>query len=111
MLKRPILVGTQTIAVGALVVANLSTATTAVALPGGCDNAAISNALGQPVSVVRCEGDWAYVSNGSEGDSTSLVHLVNGSWLRYTGFPSSICKGAAAADGVPTAELSSFPGC
>lgn len=79
--------------------------------PAGCDPASISADLGQQLNVQRCYGDWAYVSTGELGDAQSLLRLVNGTWSRYTGFPSSICRGQAAGDGVPEAELSSFPPC
>lgn len=79
--------------------------------PVGCDPAAITAGVGDQVSVLRCYGDWAYVTNGELGDSTSLVRLSEGAWQRYTGFPSSLCRAAAAADGVPAAELSSFRPC
>lgn len=76
-----------------------------------CDPAALSGDLGEQLQVLRCYPGWAYVSNGELGDSTSLVHMVGDSWTRYTGFPSSICKDRATADGVPGSELSSFPPC
>jgi hypothetical protein len=81
------------------------------ALADDCDGTAISSDLGQAISVVRCHGDWAYVSNGELGDSTMLVRLQGGSWQNYSGFPSLICRGVAAADGVPGDELSSFRAC
>ena len=81
------------------------------ALADDCNGATISSDLGQAISVVRCHGDWAYVSNGELGDSTMLVRLWSGSWQNYSGFPSSICRGVAAADGVPGDELSSFRTC
>jgi hypothetical protein len=84
---------------------------TAAAQPGGCDASAISNGLGPAVSVVRCHGDWAYVTTGGLGDSTMLAQLRGDGWSRYTGFPSSICKAQAAADGVPSQELSNFTSC
>ncbi len=84
---------------------------TAAAQPGGCDASAISNALGPAVSVVRCHGDWAYVTTGGLGDSTMLAQLRENGWSRYTGFPSSICKAQAAADGVPSQELANFTSC
>jgi hypothetical protein len=76
-----------------------------------CDPAAITRDLGQQLNVKRCHGDWAYVDTGELGDAQSLLRLVNGTWTRYTGFPSSICQGRAAADGVPAAELTSFRPC
>ena len=84
---------------------------TVPALPqaNSCEASEISAAIGSQISVERCYGDWAYVTTGELGDSTSLVHLSQGQWQRYTGFPSSICQGKAAADGVPEPELSSFP--
>jgi hypothetical protein len=78
---------------------------------GGCDAAAISAGVGQSVSVLRCYGDWAYVTNGELGDSTMLVHLQSYGWRHYTGFPSNVCRDMAINDGVPAAELSSFPNC
>ena len=76
-----------------------------------CDSTALSGDLGEQVQVLRCYPGWAYVTNGELGDSTSLVRTVGDSWTRYTGFPSSICKDRAAADGVPGSELSSFTSC
>lgn len=85
---------------------------TPLAHADSCDSAAISADLGQSVNVLRCHGDWAYVSNGEFGDSTLLARLDGGgAWSNYTGFPSSFCRGAAAADGVPAEELSSFRPC
>ncbi|OBF48754.1 hypothetical protein A5778_22260 [Mycolicibacterium monacense] len=76
-----------------------------------CDGGGISADLGQALQVVRCSPGWAYVTTGDLGDASSLVRLVGDSWTRYTGFPSSICRGQAAADGVPATELSSFRPC
>lgn len=81
------------------------------AAPVTCDGGAISADLGQALQAVRCSSGWAYVTTGDLGDASSLVRLVGDSWTRYTGFPSSICRGQAAADGVPATELSSFPTC
>lgn len=77
----------------------------------GCDARAISSDLGQPLTVARCYNNWAYVTNGELGDSTLLAQLQAGVWRNYSGFPSSLCRGRAAADGVPAAELSSFSPC
>lgn len=87
------------------------TSTESVLESAGCDAAAISADIGSSVSVVRCYDNWAYVTNGSLGDSTSLAQRVGDSWQRYTGFPSSFCRADAAADGVPEVELSSFRPC
>jgi hypothetical protein len=78
---------------------------------GGCDPGAISRDMGQQLNVQRCHGDWAYVNAGELGDAQSLLRRVNGSWTRYAGFPTTICRSAAGADGVPDGELSSFPPC
>lgn len=77
----------------------------------GCDAGAISSDLGQPMTVLRCYDNWAYVTNGELGDSTLLAQLQAGGWRNYSGFPSSLCRDRAAADGVPAAELSSFSPC
>ena len=79
--------------------------------PSACDSAAISADIGGALEVERCYGNWAYVSNGESGDGQSLLRHVDDVWTRYTGFPSTICVAQAAADGVPQAELSSFPSC
>lgn len=76
-----------------------------------CDSAAISAAWGSPLQVVRCHDGWAYVSNGEMGDSTMLMRWDGSGWRHYTGFPSNKCRAAAAADGVPASELSSFSPC
>lgn len=81
------------------------------AAPVTCDGGAISADLDQVLQVVRCSPGWAYVTTGDLGDASSLVRLAGDSWARYTGFPSSICRGQAAADGVPAPELSSFRPC
>ncbi|MEW5808604.1 MAG: hypothetical protein AB1925_04045 [Actinomycetota bacterium] len=76
-----------------------------------CDPSAISADLGQRLNVVRCYDGWAYVDSGDLGDAQSLVRLVGDSWTRYTGFPSSICRGKALLQGVPMPELRSFSPC
>lgn len=83
---------------------------TAGATPS-CDPAAISAGIGQSVSVLRCYDNWAYVTNGALGDSTSLAQLLDYGWRHYSGFPSSVCRDLAVADGVPAPELSSFRTC
>lgn len=80
-------------------------------VPPTCDSAAISRDLGQQLYVERCYQDWAYVSTGELGDAQSLLRLVGGTWTRYAGFPSNICRAQASADGVPSEELSSFGTC
>ncbi len=76
-----------------------------------CDPGAISAGFGTNVSVLRCYGDWAYASTGASGDSTMLFQRHSYGWRHYTGFPSSVCRDQATADGVPAAELRSFPNC
>ncbi|MCG7592746.1 hypothetical protein MHN84_01900 [Mycobacterium sp. PSTR-4-N] len=76
-----------------------------------CDPSAISADLGQRLNVIRCYDGWAYVDSGDLGDAQSLVRLVGDSWTRYTGFPSSICRGKALLQGVPMPELRSFSPC
>ena len=76
-----------------------------------CDADAISRDLGQRLMVRRCHGDWAYVSIDETGQAPSLLRQVAGTWTRYTGFPTTVCKDTATADGVPAAELTSFPPC
>ena len=76
-----------------------------------CDPSAISADLGQRLNVIRCYDGWAYVDSGDLGDAQSLVRLVGDSWTRYTGFPSSICRGKALLQGVPIPELRSFSSC
>lgn len=71
-----------------------------------CDGSAIAADIGEPLNVERCYGNWAYVRQF--GDAQSMIRLVNGTWERYTGFPSNICSAQAAADGVPGPELSNF---
>jgi hypothetical protein len=77
----------------------------------GCDSTAISRDMGQQLNVGRCQRDWAYVSTSELGDAQSLLRRVNGTWTRYAGFPTTICRSQADSDGVPGAELSSFPPC
>lgn len=60
---------------------------------------------------IRCHGDWAYVHWGLLGDSAALIHTVNGEWVIYTAFPTTICPDEARVAGVPEVELSSFPTC
>lgn len=79
--------------------------------PAGCDAEAISADIGSQIVIMRCYGDWAYVTNGGMGDSTSLIQRSGSTWQRYTGFPSSFCRDEAADDGVPGPELSSFSPC
>jgi hypothetical protein len=81
------------------------------AAPVTCDGGGISADLGQALQVVRWSPGWAYVTTGELGDASSLVRLAGDGWTRYTGFPSSICRGQAAADGVPATELPSFRPC
>lgn len=83
----------------------------ATSLSFTCDPAAIARDLGQQLIVERCYPQWAYVSSGELGDAQSLLRRLGGTWTRYTGFPSSFCRAEALFDGVPLAELSSFPPC
>lgn len=62
------------------------------------------------LQVLRCYPGWAYVTNGEPGDAQSLLRSINGTWVLYAGFPSSISCEEAESDGVPSPELRSF-GC
>lgn len=105
----------QAIAIGAFAVAAFGVAfapaASATSPSADCDASTISRDLAQQVNILRCYGDWAYVGTGELGDAQSLLRLIDGTWTRYAGFPSTICSVQAAADGVPNAELSSFPTC
>lgn len=76
-----------------------------------CDASDISDGLGYGISVIRCYGNWAYVTNGELGDSTSLAQLHSDGWRQYAGFPTTTCRSMAVDDGVPAQELTSFPPC
>ncbi|MEZ0342881.1 hypothetical protein ACAG25_23230 [Mycobacterium sp. pV006] len=73
-----------------------------------CDATVIAADLGELVHVRRCYGSWAYVGSGEVGDARSLIRFVDGTWTRYTSFPSSICAPQAVLDGVPAPELRNF---
>lgn len=66
------------------------------------------------VNVDRCLGDWAlahvYVPPGEPaGDTQYILGRTGGSWSRYTGIPSTVCRQDAEADGMP-AELAEMLG-
>lgn len=72
-----------------------------------CEASVVSADIGEPVNVVRCYGNWAFVTIG-ESDVQSLIRLVNGTWERYVSFPAPICTWQAILDGVPAPELRGF---
>ncbi|PEG36858.1 hypothetical protein CRI77_22090 [Mycolicibacterium duvalii] len=72
-----------------------------------CEASVIADDIGEPVTVERCYGNWAFVTTG-EVDTQSLIRLVNGTWERYVEFPAEICTWQAILDGVPAPELRSF---
>ena len=64
----------------------------------------------------RCHGDWAlahvYVPPGEPaGDTQHIVNRVGGSWQRYTGIPSTMCRDDAIRDGMPTAIATVLDAC
>ncbi|MET3859708.1 hypothetical protein ABIE38_000605 [Dietzia sp. 2505] len=77
--------------------------------PSGCDPDEIASEAGiarRNVNVDRCAGAWALahvvVAQGEPaGDTQYIVSRVGGSWTRYTGIPSTICRQEAEADGMP----------
>ncbi|MEE2034212.1 hypothetical protein [Rhodococcus chondri] len=79
-----------------------------------CSARDIASDLGDPaesVDVMRCYGDWALISIGTLGDTTSLVRHADSGWVRFAGFPSAMCRGFAAAQGAPDELLVNFPDC
>lgn len=80
-----------------------------------CDPATIADDLGRPQSQVnlgRCLGDWALLDNGGQyGDTDYLARKVDGRWVAYTAFPTSICRADAVRDGAPAEIHMNFRDC
>lgn len=92
-----------------------TTARATGAAPRPCDPAVIAEDLGRPQSQVllgQCRGDWALMDNGGQyGDTDYLVREVGGRWMSYAEFPTRLCRGDAANDGVPAEWQVNFPEC
>lgn len=81
----------------------------AAAPASACDPDQIAREAGierRNVNVDRCLGDWAlahvYVPPGEPaGDTQYLLSRSGGSWTRYTGIPSTLCRQDAESDGMP----------
>lgn len=92
------------------------------AAPAGaaaCDPDVIARESGlerRNVNVDSCLGDWALahvnVPPGEPaGDPQYVLSRTGGSWARYTGIPSTICRQDALADGMPSDFARSFSDC
>ncbi len=84
-----------------------------------CDPDEIAGEAGiarRNVNVDRCAGEWAlahvFVPPGEPaGDTQYILSRVGGSWARYTGIPSTVCRQEAEADGMPTEIAAALDDC
>lgn len=68
-----------------------------------CDEGVLSDDLGTVVTVVdgQCQGGWALVSTGGQGDTTMLVAQMGARWGMVTGMPSTMCRQDLLDAGAP----------